>query len=118
MHGRKHFYTSSAGVRWDIAHGDKKGERLFIGSQDVDPILDANMAMRNHNDGYSPSRELRRVGSIPVHLIHKWKLEEGWDAFDPDHAEKLRQKLNDLDFIKLRTADGRLGKIDGGGGFR
>lgn len=113
---RRHLLTSAAGVRWEIEHtGD--GKRLLHGSQEIDGILDGNAAMRTHNDGYTPSREMRRAGRIPMQLLNKWMIEEGWDPWDPDHSDRLMRKLNDIDFFKLRTAEGRLGP-DGEGGFR
>lgn len=77
-------------------------------TQECDPLLDQNKAMANHNDGWSPSRDLRRAGSIPLNLIEKWKHEEGFDALNPHHADKLKQKLNDSDWAHLRTAHWRV----------
>jgi hypothetical protein len=76
--------------------------------QDVDPILDLNKAMATHNDGYSPSRELRRAASIPMTLIYKWLHEEGWNALNPAHGDRLKKKLNSSEYLYLRTAPGRL----------
>lgn len=85
-------------------------------SQDVSGLLDLNKAMANENDGYSKSREMRRVASIPAILRQKWLIEEGWDCMDthdPDVARKLVLKLNDPDYAYLRTAEGRLGMVGG-----
>lgn len=85
-------------------------------SQDVAPLLDRNRAMANENDGYSASREMRRVASIPAILRQKWLIEEGWDCMDthdPDVARKLMLKLNDPDYAYLRTAGGNLGMVGG-----
>lgn len=73
-------------------------------------ILERNKAMYTHNDGYTPSREMQRVGSIPMALIEHWMTVEGWNPFDPANATKLAQKLDDIDFRHLRTAPGRLGR--------
>lgn len=82
--------------------------------QDVAPVLERALAMRNHNDGYSPSRELRRVAFIPNIIRDKWLAEEGWDAWRPDlYPEKLVQKLNDPDWAYLRTASGRVANTNG-----
>ena len=81
--------------------------------QEVDPILEANKAEVTHNDGYSPSRELKRVARIPMGLIHYWREVEGWDAFDPANSAKLMQKLNSNEFHMLRTAEGQLGMSNG-----
>lgn len=84
---------------------------------DVTPILEANKAKFNTNDGYSPSRELRRVGSIPFPLIYQWLAEDGVNVLDAGHdphaAAYLMRKLNDPDYRYLRTAPGQLGISDG-----
>ena len=75
--------------------------------------LEAALAMRNENDGYSPSRELRRVGHLPAVIILKWLQEEGWNAMNPHHHDRLVKKLNDPDWAYLRTAPGQIGYTNG-----
>jgi hypothetical protein len=89
-------------------HDHEDGTITVVAQQDVAPILDINKAMATHNDGYAASRELRRAASIPNSLIHKWLVEEGWNAMDPGCAKKLKQKLNSSEYLYLRTAPGRL----------
>lgn len=106
---RRPLFTSSAGIRHEWERGD--GVNLIHSSVDVEPMLDRNKAMATHNDGYSPSREMRRVASIPAIVRLKWLNEEGWDCFnthDPDVLKKLKQKLNSAEFLYLRTAPGVL----------
>ena len=109
-----YWYTNAQGIRkyW-IENGD--GSVTVRREQDVDGILDLNKAQANTNDGYSGSREMRRVAQIPLILIQKWKEEEGWDAFNPDHAHKLAEKLNSNEYMWLRTAEGHLGTLQDGG---
>lgn len=76
-------------------------------SQDVTAILSANRALANDGDGYSPSRELRRVASIPLVVVEQW-MAEGIDLFDPACRAAVRRRLNDPDWRWLRTAPGRL----------
>lgn len=108
---KTHLFTSSAGIAHSMIE-DENGT-AFAALGETDPIIERNKAMANHNDGYSPSRELRRVAHIPWIIIQKWKNEEGWDALDPDHSDKLMQKLNDPDWAYLRTSEGRLGMSNG-----
>lgn len=108
-------FRSEAGVdHYMIQEGD---QTRFAAYQDVAPILEQNKAMARHNDGYSPSREMRRAATIPYGVGLKWLNEEGWwfmDASkDPDVAKKLAQKLNSSEYMYLRTSDGRLGVVDG-----
>jgi hypothetical protein len=100
-------FTSRSGARltW---RPDAAGGGAVISTADVTPVIEHNKALANHNDGWAPSRELRRVASIPFALVHKWLVEEGWNALDPACAERLRAKLNDPDWRHLRTAPGRV----------
>lgn len=94
--------------------GEADGGATIISQQDVGGALERNKAMRLHNDGYTPSRDMRRVAFIPAIIRDKWLAEEGWDAYRADlYPEKLAQKLNDPDYAFLRTADGRLGVTNG-----
>lgn len=102
----------AAAFAGDVAHwwrdnGD--GTSSVVSAQDVAPVLARNRAMANHNDGWSPSRELRRAAFIPNIIRDKWLNEEGWDAYRPDlYGERLRRKLNDPDWRYLRTAEWRM----------
>ncbi len=71
--------------------------------QDVEPILDHNKRLMTMNDGYSPSRDLRRVASIP-NVIWERLMREGI-ADDP---KALKRWLNDPDNRYFRTAPGRV----------
>lgn len=96
------------GVSWQIRDDGKTTEMLA--TADVTAHLEQNKAMMNHNDGYSPSRELRRVASIPAIIILKWKEELGVDFYstDPEQKRKVRQLLNSNEYLFLRTAPGRI----------
>lgn len=111
MPDRRHLLRSSAGIdHWIISDGK---DTRYESTQETDAITDRNRAMATHNDGYSPSRELRRVASIPYIVGLKWLNEEGWWFMDPEHADKLAQKLNSSEWMYLRTAEGRLGVSNG-----
>lgn len=70
----------------------------------IDAVLDDNHRMYNHNDGWSASKEWRRVGSIPMALIHHWLVKDGIDVFNKDHWPAVRKRLNSSDYLKLRSA--------------
>ena len=92
---------------WWRDNGD--GTSSIVSAQDVAPVLERNRAIANHNDGWSPTRELRRAAFIPNIVRQKWLEEEGWDAYRPDlYGEQLRRKLNDPDWRYLRTAEWRM----------
>lgn len=104
-------FRSSAGIdHWMVEDGK---DTRFAATMDTTPILERNKAMRLHNDGYTESRELRRVASVPYIIGLKWLYEEGWWFGDPEHAAKLAQKLNSSEYAYLRTADGHLGVSNG-----
>jgi hypothetical protein len=87
---------------------DSDGSLIVHREADVEPLLEANKALYTLNDGYSPSRELRRAASIPMAIVEKWKNELGVDVFNPDHREAVRRLLNSSEYMYLRTAPGRL----------
>lgn len=96
-------------VRKWVDNGD--GTYTIVSEQHVETdILERNKAMYNHNDGYTPSRDMQRVASIPMALIEHWQTVEGWNPFLPENADKLAAKLDDSDLRYLRTAHGRLGR--------
>lgn len=108
---RTYLFRSSAGIdHWMIQDGD---DTRFASTQDTTAILDRNKASLTHNDGYSESRELRRVASVPYIIALKWLNEEGWWMFDPACADKLAAKLNSSEYAHLRTAEGRVGVSNG-----
>lgn len=112
---RRHLFRSSAGVdHWMIHDGN---ETRFAATQDVAPMLEQNKQMATANDGYTPSRDIRRVASIPYGVGLQWLNEEGWwfmDAgHDPDVAKKLAAKLNSSEYAFLRTAPGQVGVSNG-----
>ena len=72
------------------------------------PVLEHNKALQNHDDGYSPTREMRRAASIPDIIALKWLTEEGLNLWDRNHWRGVRRKLNDPEYRWLRTAPGRL----------
>lgn len=114
MANKRHLFTSAAGVSYTW-EDTEDGGYLIHGKADHAAVLDYNKAQFNHNDGYTPSRELRRVASIPLHLMVQWLQEEGWWALNPEHSDRLVRKLNDPDYAYLRTAPGRVAALPDGG---
>lgn len=77
--------------------------------QDVAPILEHNKALQNADDqGWSPSRDLRRAATIPDIIVLKWRNEYGIDVFDRNHWPAVKRLLNDPEWRYLRTAPGTL----------
>ena len=89
------------------------GKLTIKNSQDVDPILQKNKRLYNLNDGYSKSKALKRVASIPSLVLQLWAKEyngtNNWFAIP--HIERkriLKLKLNSNEFRYFRTASGRI----------
>lgn len=87
---------------------NEDGTATIVEKQNCDDILDRNKSLYTASDGYNAARDMRRVASIPLLLVYEWLEKEGWNAFDPKHADKLKQKLNSSEYLYLRTAPGRL----------
>ena len=95
------------GVRHEwLDNGD--GTYTVRSSQDVEPLLERNKALANANDGYTPSREMRRLASIPNIVLMQWLAEAGSFEILRD-PEFLAKKLNDPDYAYLRNVHFNLG---------
>lgn len=73
-------------------------------SAQIDAVLDQNHRMANHNNGWSRSREFRRVAEIPMAVIHEWLVKDRIDVFNKADWPAVRKKLNSSDWCKLRSA--------------
>ena len=83
---------------------------VFESRQDVSPILKANTREYNSgHDGYSPSREMRKVASIPLIEVERL-LSQGINIFDEADWPKIASKLDDPDWLKFRTSPEKLSR--------
>ena len=77
-------------------------------TEDVEPIIDHATAIRNNTDnGFSKSRDFRKIGSVPLIIIDQW-MQDGFNPFrtDPWTSKEIKRRLNE--FSKFRTVDGML----------
>lgn len=73
----------------------------------TDAVLDENKRLQNDGtNGWSTTREWKYIANIPISVLHSWLINEGFDAFDPNNAAKLKQKLNSSEWRHLRTSGG------------
>lgn len=99
----------SGGVKTWWSQDPQTGRQIIRYSQDVSSIIKGNIAFQNSgHDGFSESRELRHVASIPNAVYIKWLVEDGIDLFNPNHREAIKRKLNDPDYRHLRTGLGNI----------
>jgi len=101
----------AGGAPIQVYHEDSMGEKIAIETvQDVSPILEANAQEYNSgHDGYTPSRDMRKVAEIPLVEVQRL-MQEGINIFDRGDWPKIAAKLDDPDWQKFRTAPGRISK--------
>ena len=90
---------------------DEKGEVTVRYDNDMSGIsaaLDHNQQARNHTSGRMMGGEMIRAMSVPEGVRIKWLVEEGWDCSKPEFNDRLVKKMNDLDYLYLRTGGGRV----------
>ena len=78
--------------------------------QNVQPVLDMNSLRRNDADisKNGIKQSWWQIGSIPVEVAQKWKIEEGFDILSPDvHPSEIVKRLRMAEFEKLRTTDAK-----------
>ena len=74
--------------------------------QDIEPLLELNKKEYNKDyihGGIETKDGMRKVASIPLIIIEKWKSELGIDALNNDHWPRIKKLLNDPEYKYLRT---------------
>ena len=90
-------------------HHDETADKFSIQTTaDVEPIIEANKAAKTSGDGYSPSRELKRIASIPPSVQLLWIERYGVDPLKKGNERLLKRLLNDPEWAHLRTSGGRV----------
>ena len=93
---------------------DEKEKQIVVKEEvNIDPHIKNNKRLYNLNDGYSKSRDLKRVASIPTLALQVWANEyngtNNWFALPKETQKKImNKKLNSSEFKYFRTADGRI----------
>lgn len=103
-------------VEWDqisqikevLSVDESTGKVLVERTQDIEPILDYNKSMRNHElTGRHKSEVMNHVARIPLLIIEKWKNDGIIDWFNSTDAER-RKVLNDPANAMFRTRASKL----------
>ena len=92
---------------------ESDGKLTINSQQDLNPLLDRNKKLYTQNDGYTASREMKRVASVPPIILQLWTKEyngsNNWWALPKEIQKKImRTKLNSSEFKYFRTAEGKL----------
>ncbi len=84
------------------AHYDDVNDRLTIErSQDIGAIIKNNKALYNETTGYTPSKDFKRVASIPAVIVEDLIKKKIWND-----KKKMKQWLNDPENRFFRTSPG------------
>ncbi len=84
-------------------YDDSTGTTTLATLQDLEPIFNANRDDRNSgHDGYTPSRDFRRVASIPNSIVMEWHS-KGINMLRNEDWGKVVAMLDDPDYAHLRT---------------
>jgi hypothetical protein len=92
---------------------DMEGKIAVKEEVNIDSHLKHNKRLLNLNDGYSKSRDLKRVASIPTLALSVWANEyngsNNWFGLPADVQKKiLKKKLNSIEFRYFKTAEGNI----------
>ena len=92
---------------------ESDGKLTINNQQNLNPLLDRNKKLYTQNDGYTASRDMRRIASVPPIILQIWAKEyngtRNWWALPKDTQKKiLRVKLNSNEFRYFKTSEGRL----------
>ena len=89
------------------------GKLTINNQQDLNPLMKRNKRLYTLNDGYTASRDMRRVASVPPIILQIWSKEyngtNNWWGLPKEIQRKImRTKLNSNEFRYFRTSEGSL----------
>ena len=92
---------------------ESDGKLTINQQQDFNKLLERNKKLQTLNDGYTPSREMKRVASIPPIMLQIWCKEfngtRNWWALPTETQQTiLKQKLNSNEFRYFKISEGNL----------
>jgi len=102
------------GLKKETFSLDEMEQKIVVNEEvNIDPHLKHNKILFNQDDGYSKSRDLKRVASIPTLALSVWAKEyngdSNWFALPSEVQNKiLKTKLNSNEFQYFKTAEGNL----------
>ena len=89
------------------------GKLTVNNQQNLNPLMERNKKLYTLNDGYTKSREMRRVASVPPLILQIWTKEYNgtnncWGLPKDTQKKIMRTKLNSSEFRYFRTSEGSL----------
>lgn len=106
-------FDRQTGITETFHKDEMTGKFAIKKTQDVDAIFKANMEEQNAIGNNTWKGDMHKVASIPLVIWEQWsnELKEQGKHQDPGHNSNrafLIAKLNNRDFLKLRTKQGRI----------
>lgn len=101
-------YKNPIQTQFNYDHDEDKV--VLKNTQDVQPILEMNKKEMAGDSPYGLQNNpnMRKVASIPLVIIEKWKRELGIDIMDKNDMPKIKKLLNDPEYRWLRTHESNL----------
>jgi len=97
------------GIKEEVAfEDDRMVWRYVFDSAPENAILERNKQFDSYTDGYTPSRDLQHVASIPMSVIALWIERFGVDPTARGNEKLLARLLNDPEWREVRTGPGRV----------
>ena len=92
---------------------ESDGKLTINNQQDLNPLMKRNKRLYTLNDGYTASRDMRRVASVPPIILQILSKEyngtNNWWGLPKEIQKKImRTKLNSNEFRYFRTSEGSL----------
>ena len=92
---------------------ESDGKLTVHNQQNLNPLMERNKKLYTQNDGYTASRDMRRIASVPPIMLQLWTKEyngsNNWWALPKEIQKKImRTKLNSSEFRYFRTSEGSL----------
>ena len=92
---------------------ESDGKLTINNQQDLNPLMKRNKRLYTLNDGYTKSKDMRRVASVPPIILQIWSKEyngtNNWWGLPKEIQKKImRTKLNSNEFRYFRTSEGSL----------
>ena len=92
---------------------ESDGKLTINNQQNLNPLMKRNKKLYTLNDGYTKSKDMRRVASVPPIILQIWTKEyngtNNWWGLPKDTQKKImRTKLNSSEFRYFRTSEGSL----------
>ena len=92
---------------------ESDGKLTIHNQQNLNPLMERNKKLYTQNDGYTASRDMRRIASVPPIMLQIWTKEyngsNNWWALPKDTQKKIMKTiLNSNEFRYFKTSEGSL----------